>query len=181
MSFAFELLNGYRLQSKLSKIASIKDRRALVRKASRESARPLFKATKDVAPVKTGLLKRSIKLRASRKSRVRVGVNIIIRKLDWEKAVQKNLTRGKYPAKRNWEKTAAGWYRIGKSYQQEKPDIPEFKTPKKWKLFYASFQELGTSKIAAKHFMRTAARRYKKQVINDFMKRCFAAIKGLAQ
>lgn len=181
MQVIVELINGYRLLKKLESIGSIKEKRSLVRKASRESARPLFRATKDEAPYKTGLLKRSIKLRASRKSRVRVGVNVIIRKLDWEKAVQKNLTRGKHPPTRNWEKKSSGWYKVGNSYQQEKPKTPEFKVPKKWRLYYASFQEFGTSRIAAKHFMRKTARKYKKQVLDDFMKRCFAAIKELAR
>lgn len=176
-----ELINGYRLQSKLRKIGSVAERREVVRKASRESARPLFTSTKSNAPKRTGLLKRSIKLRASKKSRVRVGVNIIIRKLDWEKAVEKGLTRGKLSPKRNWEKLKSGWYKVGKAYHDKQPDMPEFKTPKKWKLFYASFIELGTAKIRATHFMRNEARKHKKAVLNDFMRRCFALIKQAAQ
>lgn len=176
-----EVLNGYRLHQKLLRIGKVAERREIIRKASRESARPLFTATKANAPKRTGLLKRSVKLRASRKSRVRVGVNIIIRKLDWEKAVTKGLTRGKLKPRRNWELKPSGWYKVGNSYQQEKPTTSEFKTPKQWKLFYASFIELGTEKIRATHFMRNEARKHKKAVMNDFMRRCFAMIKEAAR
>lgn len=181
MSIIVELINGYRLQQKLLKIGTVPKRREIVRKASRESARPLFTSTKSNAPKKTGLLKRSIKLRASRKSRVRVGVNIIIRKLDWEKAVEKGLTRGKLNPRRNWELMPTGWYKVGKSYQREKPTTPEFQIPKYWKLYYASFIELGTERIRATHFMRNEARKHKKAVMNDFMRRCFAMIKEAAR
>lgn len=181
MSIVIELINGYRLLNKLKKIEKVPKRREIVRKASRESARPLFSSTKSKAPKRTGLLKRSIKLRASRKSRVRVGVNIIIRKLDWEKAVEKGLTRGKLAPARNWEKLKSGWYKRNNAYYQTQPDMPEFKTPKKWKLFYASFIEFGTAKIRATHFMRDEARKHKKSVMSDFMKRCFALIKEAAR
>jgi HK97 gp10 family phage protein len=177
MQIVMELINGARLNYKLRNIASVKDKRAIVRKAARESARPLFAATKAEAPVKTGLLKRAVKLRASKKSRIRVGVNVIIRKLDWASALKKGLVRGKYGPKQ--EQTASGWWRVGRTYYQTKQDIAEH--PKNWKLFYAGFQELGTKKIRAKHFMKRTARKYRNEVINDFMKRCFQLIKDLAK
>lgn len=154
MRFIVKIINLERLRRKLNNMATIKDRREVIRKAARESAKPLMSAIKQRTPVRTGLLRSSIKVRASRKSRVRVGVNVIIRAIDWKKAVAKKLVKGKYANRA---------------------------TPKDYKVFYGSFVEMGTSRIKARKFMKTTSKRMKKTVQMDMVKRAFQIIKDLAK
>lgn len=155
MNFVVDIINKQRLIRKLDNIGKIKDRREVVRKAARESARPLYQATKKTTGFKnhSGLLRAAIKLRASKKSRIRVGVNVIIRKLDWKVAEAKGLVRGS---------------------KKRRP-------AKQWAVFYGSFVELGTKYLTARHFMRNEARKHKRAVMDDFMRRIFSLIKDLAK
>jgi len=155
MNIVVKILNIERLKRKLRNMATVKDRREVIRKASREAARPLMVAIKQVTPVRTGLLKSSIKIRASKKSRVRVGVNVIVRAIDWKKALAKGIVRD---TKRKRKKI-----------------------PKNYKLFYGSFVEMGTSRIRARKFMKTTSKRMKKSVQEDMFKRAFQLIKDLAK
>lgn len=154
MNIIVKIINLERLKRKLNNMATVKDRREVIRKAARESARPLLSAIKQVTPVRTGLLRGNVKIRASRKSRVRVGVNVIIRAIDWKKALAKGLVKGKYKRR---------------------------KIPKTYRVFYGSFVEMGTSRIRARKFMKTTSKRMKKAVQMDMMKRAFQIIKDLAK
>jgi HK97 gp10 family phage protein len=156
MGITLNIINLQRLKYKLKNMASIKDRREVIRKAARESARPLLSAVKSTTAFqnRTGLLRSSIKLRASKKSRVRVGVNVIVRSIDWKKALAKGLVRGKRRKK---------------------------KIPKTYKLFYGSFVEMGTSRIRARNFMKKPAKAMRKSVQADMVKRVFQLIKDLAK
>lgn len=53
-----------------------KHAKAVVRKASRKAAKPIVAAARANAPVKTGALRKSIKVRAIKRSRSRIGVRI---------------------------------------------------------------------------------------------------------
>jgi len=150
-----KLYHAKRLQRKLSGLKRA-DKRAAVRKAARESAKPLHQATVQASPERTGLLKRAIKLRAARRSRVRVGVNVIVRKLDLSKAADK------FQATKTFKKKFGN--RTGM-----------------YKVFYAGFVELGTKKQKAQHFMRQTARRMKRKVTKDFMKRVYIEIERIAK
>jgi HK97 gp10 family phage protein len=156
MNIVVKILNIERLKRKLRNMATVKDRREVIRKAAREAARPLQAAMKQSKAFndRTGLLRGNIKIRAMRKSRVRTGVNVIIRALDWNKALQKGLVKGKYKKR---------------------------KIPKTYKLFYGSFVEMGTSRIRARKFMKTTSKRMKKSVQEDMFKRAFQLIKDLAK
>ena len=154
MNIIMRVINLQRLKQKLENISRIATRREVVRKAAREAARPLLKATQQATPVRTGLLKSSVKLRAAKKSRVRIGVNIIIRKIDWGKALAKGLVKGKYGAGGR-------------------------KPPKAYRLFYGAFVEMGTKYMSARKFMKRTAQTHKKAVQADFIHRIFELIRQL--
>lgn len=51
--------------------------KSAVKKAMRKAAKPIQKAAQQLAPKRTGQLRRSIKVRAMRRSRVRFGVRVV--------------------------------------------------------------------------------------------------------
>lgn len=177
MNVVMQLINAKRLQMKLNALGKMSKSRKLINKAAREAAKPLYTATKAAAPKRTGLLIKSVKLRAARKSRTRFGVNVIIRSMDFKKAVEKGLTRGK-GRKHSTEpiQLPSGYWKVGKSYYKNKP----YQKPKKWKVFYAGFVELGTKKIKARHWMKKVAKANRNQVMNAFTKRLFQLLKEAA-
>lgn len=72
------VLTGDReLNRKLQTLKGPKQKKA-VRKASRESLKPLASATSRAAPRRSGLLARSVKVRALKRSRKRVGARVTI-------------------------------------------------------------------------------------------------------
>ncbi len=149
-----DFINLQRLQYKLKQMEKKADRREVIRKASREAARPLFAATKAATPKRTGILRASVKLRAARKSRVRVGVNVIIRAIDMNKAIR----AGKVNKQRQW-----GWTHGKQPLAQ-------------WKAFYGSFVEMGTSHIRPRRFMKKTARQYKRQVQRELVRKALDMI-----
>jgi len=65
------------LNRKLAALKGVKQKQA-VRKASRESLKPLAAATSRAAPRDSGLLARSVKVRALKRSRTRVGARVSV-------------------------------------------------------------------------------------------------------
>ena len=156
MKVDYKLVNEKRL---IRKILALKKahRKKIVRTASRLSSKPLHKATVAAAPEETGLLKSSIKLRSAKRSRVRVGHNVIIRKIDMSKGYGKRLRK---KAMKRGNEIAKNW---------------------NWEIFYASFVELGTKKIKATHFMKKVAQRHGPAAQKRFMKRVAVALRRIAQ
>lgn len=151
MKIFVDIINKQRLKKKLDKLRAFPKKRQMINTAARKAAKPLHAAIVAATPVRTGLLKKSVKLRTAKKSRTRFGVNVIVRKLDWSKAVATGKTQKKHA-----------------------------KHAKQWRIFYASFLELGTKKIKAREFMgRTAkkmGRRTQKQFIKNLDKQIKAAV-----
>lgn len=156
MKVNYKLVNEKRLIRKLLALKKA-HRKKIVRQASRASSRQLHRKTKEAAPEETGLLKASIKLRSAKRSRVRVGHNVIIRKIDMSKGYGKRLRR----------KAMKRGNEIAKNYN--------------WEIFYAGFVELGTKKIKATHFMKRTAERYGPIAQKRFMKRVAVALTRAAQ
>lgn len=71
----FKLLRIREIVRRLDQVEQ-KLERKILRKAAREAARPIRAKAESHAPVRTGRLKRSIKIRASRRSRRTFGVNV---------------------------------------------------------------------------------------------------------
>jgi HK97 gp10 family phage protein len=61
-----------------------KDARRIIRKASRSAAKSILPTAKSNAPVKTGQLRKSIKVRSIKKSRTSIGVRLLVSE-DWYK------------------------------------------------------------------------------------------------
>ena len=152
-----QLINGERLKRKLANLDKNVQRREVIRKASREAAKPLHKVIKATTEFqnRTWTLRKSIKIRAARKSRTRVGVNIIIRAIDWEVAQRKGLIRNQ----RHW-----GWVK-GK------------RPLAKWNVFYGGFVEYGTHRIRPRKYMKTPSHQMRKSVINHMMQEALRIIK----
>lgn len=149
-SFA-ELYGDVQLKKKLQTLSRIQKRKA-VRVASRQSAKPLLQRTKELAPKRTGVLKQSIKLRASRKSRVRVGVNIIIRKKDWQKYADKKVAKGKIKAS----------------------------SVKRYYASFVEFG-LNKRHYEGRHFMKRAAEVMGRTVVKDFRRRLINEIRNIVR
>jgi len=146
------LINGDRLQRKLASLKRV-DRRKAVRDASRETARPLWESIRNVAPKQTGLLRRTIKIRAAKKSRVRVGVNVILRGLDMQKSRDRAVISKR--AKRKYRNDA--------------------------QLFYGAFVEYGTKHFTARKFMKDTAERMGPTIKKAFLRRVAEIIETLAK
>jgi HK97 gp10 family phage protein len=157
MGIILNIINIQRLKRKLNDLEKVSERREVIRKASRAAARPLLSEIKSTTAYKnrTGLLRSSIKIRASKKSRVRVGVNIIIRVIDWQKALAKGLVKDEKRRRK--------------------------RIPKTYKAFYGQFIELGTSRIKARKFMKTPAKKMKTAIQEDMIKRTFQLIKDIVK
>lgn len=67
------VLGERELERKLAKLTAGVQRK-IVRRALRDAAKPIRDAAKSRAPVKSGRLRRNIKVRSMRRSRVRLGV-----------------------------------------------------------------------------------------------------------
>ena len=69
------LTGDVKLLTKLKRLGN-KDQKAAIRKASRAAARPILQKARELAPRRKGALARSLKLRAIKRSRTRIGVRI---------------------------------------------------------------------------------------------------------
>lgn len=76
VAFDVRLIGDKALIKKFRRLETVEAKKVL-RKALRNAARPIFNETKRRAPIATGKLKSSIKLRALPRSRVRIGVQIV--------------------------------------------------------------------------------------------------------
>lgn len=74
-AFDIGLIGDKKLRKAFGELEVINQRKVM-RKAQRESMKPLLKAAKARAPKKTGKLRKSLKLRALKRSRVRSGMFI---------------------------------------------------------------------------------------------------------
>jgi HK97 gp10 family phage protein len=76
------VMTGFERLNKKLKLLTGPQAKEAIRKASRLAAKPVADAIKQLAPVESGRLKRSIRVRSIRRSRVRIGSRVTTSKLD---------------------------------------------------------------------------------------------------
>ena len=105
-----ELLYKRSLDRKLSRLKK-GPRKRVIRKAARKSMKPLHKAIVAAAPKGSykegGTLKRNLKLRAMKRSRVRIGVMVVVGKDTWKSS------KGK-----KWDVFYANMVELGTKFQR---------------------------------------------------------------
>lgn len=75
------LIGNSELKQKLAGLTD-KESKAVIRGAARESLKPIQRMAQDLAPRKTGRLRRSIRIRSLTRSRKRIGARITMSKKD---------------------------------------------------------------------------------------------------
>ena len=76
MAKATAVLTGDKQLNRVLRRLSGKDAKAAIRKGSRKALKPVLADARQLAPVRTGALRRSIKVRAIKRSRTRVGSRV---------------------------------------------------------------------------------------------------------
>lgn len=129
------------LNRKLANLKSADAKRA-IRTAARAAMRPVQAASQAEAPVKSGRLRKAIKIRALKRSRSRIGISVSLNK-------KGSMFGGKtfYGAFQEF-----GW----RSGKKSKHDIANLTDSRK--------------QNEAKHFMQKAAKRSKRQALNIYVR-----------
>lgn len=154
MKATVHIINKRELYQKFETLRQIPKRKTLINKAAKEAATPLFQVIKAEAPRKSGSLKKAIKLRVSKRSRKRIGVNIAVTRINLLKYIEAYHTRAS--KKKNKRKGYSSKY--GRS-----------KDDKHW--FYPAILEYGSERMKKHDYMKRNAKAYGPAIQQDFAHR----------
>lgn len=167
-------LSGDRqLLAKLDRLSK-KDSRAVVRKAARKAAKPVMQQARANAPVKTGALKKSIKVRAIKRSRTRIGVRISTTGLE-------SVFQGKqfYGAFQEYGWKPGG--RKGKIAYETAARVKKDGTLTKRQFRTGKVTDARQGKVEGQHYMQRAAKSKSKEAAAIFADEAAREIKALAR
>lgn len=153
------LANKKELEAKLNQINMFGKgkKNTIIKRAAKESAKQMYTATKFAIPRRSGSLRKSLKLRMAKRSRVRVGVNIISTRKDLFKYV------GSFQQKQSTRKKRKFSAKYGYSKSGEH-------------IYYGGFVEYGTKYQKGSKAIKNTARAYAPAVIQDFGRRIIKMI-----